>query len=395
MNTTNQEKPVLPLHLLDFFFTVSAVLLLNTVLAPVGHEGRAVAGLVTTLTLTVLWIFWRRTGATWLVPLFTAAAFASFLIADAVLAFPIQWVALIMLALTSSRALAYSYGGVLIAVTAAIHLASGSNIGRTVSESLAVLLLVAAGLSFATALNQAKVLDERRRQALRELTAANERLQRNLSDSRSLALSEERARIAAALHDGLGHRLTTIGLSLDFAHRTVDSSPELAKEEILQARGATSDALAEMRATVRAMTPVELEDGGIQSALASLAESFAGTGLTVEFRSGNPAGNTNLRDVREQSLNEHTELFLLRATQEALTNTIRHSNADLVTIDLSPSRLAIADNGPGSDEPSLHDGYGLRSLRHRAAEIGATVNIDPHGGLDNGLLLSIDFPEAS
>lgn len=395
MNTSNQEKPVLPLHLLDFFFTVSAVLLINIALAQVEQEGRTVAGLITVLVLTTLWGIWRRTDAIWPVPLFAVAAFVSFVIADAVLAFPMQWVALIMLALASSRALAYSYGGFLIAATAAIHVAGGSSIGRTISESLAVLLLVAAGLSFATALNQAKMLDDHRRQALRELTAANERLRHTLNDSRNLALSEERARIAAALHDGLGHRLTTIGLSLDFAHRTVDSSPERSKEEILHARQATSDALAEMRATVRAMTPVELEDGGIRTALSSLAESFAGTGLTVDFRSGDPDCSAPISTMQEQSLDEATELFLLRATQEALTNTIRHSNADRVTIDLSQSRLAIADNGSGSDEHSLHDGYGLRSLRHRAAEIGATVTINPHGGLDNGLLLSIDFPAAA
>ena len=96
-----------------------------------------------------------------------------------------------------------------------------------------------------------------------------------------MAVAKERERIAATLHDALGHRLTTIGLSLDYALRIPDA--EKRDSEIAHARASVSEALQEMRATVRAMKPAAHPDEDIESALSHLAESFATTSLDVEF----------------------------------------------------------------------------------------------------------------
>ena len=73
-----------------------------------------------------------------------------------------------------------------------IHIAGGSGPGRILGESLATVLIVLAGLSFAGLLLRARTLDESRRQALTDLAEANNRLQASLRDSRDLVLAQER-----------------------------------------------------------------------------------------------------------------------------------------------------------------------------------------------------------
>src|SRR5699024_9664857 len=92
--------------------------------------------------------------------------------------------------------------------------------------------------------------------ALDELEDANSELRRRLAAEEDLVVAEERARVAAALHDGLGHRLTSIGMSLDFSERMVERDPLRTREEISNARATASEALDEMRRVVRAMHPV-------------------------------------------------------------------------------------------------------------------------------------------
>lgn len=375
----DRETPAMDHRLLTFFFGVSVLLYLSVVLAdgrPTVLQvlGGGIAGL-----LIVAWTAWSRRPSTVTATGFAVVAFAAFLVADSPVSIATQWMALVVLTLGTTRMVALLYAAVTLAVTAGIHIAGGSGLGRILGESLATVLIVLAGLSFAGLLLRARTLDESRRQALTDLAEANNRLQASLRDSRDLVLAQERERVAAALHDGLGHQLTTIGLSLDFSRRMIDRDPARATEEITRAREATSSALDTMRATVRAMRPTELAEGGVRETLSSLAGSFHGTGLAVAFRS-DPGPEPE----------EATTLLILRTTQEALTNAVRHSGADRVDITLSPTRLTVADNGHGNDAaPS----FGLSSLGDRARAAGGELNTDPHGGPDGGFLLTLTLPE--
>lgn len=59
-----------------------------------------------------------------------------------------------------------------------------------------------------------------------ELVSANAQLTDAMKISRDLVLAEERARAAAELHDGLGHQLTLISMSLEYADRMREKKPE-------------------------------------------------------------------------------------------------------------------------------------------------------------------------
>jgi signal transduction histidine kinase len=88
---------------------------------------------------------------------------------------------------------------------------------------------------------------------------------------------------------------------------------------------------------------------------------------------------------------------LYRITQEALNNSLKHTQADVVkvTIHREDHRifLEITDNGPGFDPLAADDtgGLGLISMRERTEQLGGEFNIDsaPQGGTRIRVVLEV------
>lgn len=204
-----------------------------------------------------------------------------------------------------------------------------------------------------------------------------------------LALAEERARAARELHDGLGHQLTVIGMSLQYAQRMRGRDGDRAWAEIDRADSAVSDAIAYMRRWVRALHPVRVEGRTGTAALEAIAESFRGTGLTVRVQSA-PGSPTHS--------DPETELFSQRFVQEGLTNVLRHAHGTTVTVAHrevdGTVQLSVVDEDPnsraesGSTDP-IPEGFGLRSLRERAEALGGTIAAIR---TDRGFRLSAELP---
>jgi len=221
--------------------------------------------------------------------------------------------------------------------------------------------------------------------ALVQLDTVNNELRRRLDADRDLVLAHERERTARDLHDDLGHRLTAIGLSLDYAARVDDR--EAAQAELSRARDLVGESLDAMRRLVRAMHPVELGTLGDSEAFHAVAEAFRGTGIDIRV-------SVEGEDV---ALPHEHSLLLLRFVQEGLTNMVRHATAtaaDLrVRIEAQHVTAVLEDSG-GHSTPTLpvSDGFGLRSLRSRAEDLGGTLDATPIPG---GFRLSITLPHDS
>ena len=232
-------------------------------------------------------------------------------------------------------------------------------------------------------------------QLLRELAAERRTNQRLLDELRAatdvekeLMLADERARSARELHDGLGHRLTLIGMSLEYAERIRARDPEAAYAEVGQAREQASDAMAYMRRWVRALNPPrEANLSGI-AAFEAIADSFRGTGLEVVVRQ---------RGI-ERPLGHAGSLFAYRLVQEGLTNVLRHSTADRVEITVNwhnrGVEIEVGDNGAqrGTRLTETEPGFGLRSLAERAEELGGSFSARTG---ERGVVLTGTLPEAT
>lgn len=197
----------------------------------------------------------------------------------------------------------------------------------------------------------------------------------------------EQRRIGQDLHDGLGQIL--IGINL--LARTLQTALErksLPEEEQSAATIAAYalQAAAQTRLLARGLTPVQIEKGGLASALQELAKDTQTLAkVNCQFRCHQP-----LR-IDDPALATH----LYRIAQEAITNSIKHGRAGRIEIDLSDSgsdvTLAITDDGSGMPpNQNGSSGMGLQTMRYRAEMIGARLQFEPAAPRGLKVICSLD-----
>lgn len=171
----------------------------------------------------------------------------------------------------------------------------------------------------------------------------------------SMAVLEERRRIARELHDGVAQEL---------AYIVAESSGPLA--------AAAERALDESRRAIAALT--RAVDEPLDVALVQAAEEVAGR-VGVQLRIDVSADASVSPDEREA---------LIRIVREAITNAGRHGGAANVSVQLANGRgrlLRIADDGAGFDPARTRaGGFGLVSMRERAEALGGHFTLRSEAG---------------
>jgi two-component system, NarL family, sensor histidine kinase UhpB len=180
------------------------------------------------------------------------------------------------------------------------------------------------------------------------------------------AQEDERLRIAQELHDQVGQELTAVLLGLS---RIGSQAPEQLRAPVLAAQDAVRGTLEDVRRIAIELRPEALDDLGLVSALAVLADRFSQrSGLAVSERIS----------PQMPSLPAETELVVYRVAQEALTNVARHSGSRRAELALESDAdrvtLLIRDSGRGLP-PGNTPGTGMRGMRERATLIGARLEI--------------------
>ena len=205
-----------------------------------------------------------------------------------------------------------------------------------------------------------------------ELTLAfNEMLdrleeERRQSALRSLMAQEgERRRVAQELHDEVGQSLTALVLQLDRLHR---AAPAGMGHQHAEARETTRETLHEVRRIAQRLRPEALEELGLKTALAALAERVSEQGGLRVIR--------RLDDV-VPPLDPAAELVIYRIAQESLTNVLRHAAAThavlTMRVDAEAVTLQVGDDGRGVD--GAHAGAGIQGMRERALLVDARLAI--------------------
>ncbi len=285
-------------------------------------------------------------------------------------------------------------GDVFVSALPVLSLALGRSWAQTLSDVLSFMALMSVGTALGVVLSGYDVALAAQRRAIAERDAALEDTRRRMALEKELMLAHERARAAHELHDGLGHRLTQIGMSLEFAGRVRDSDPSAAWNEVAVAERTSREAVGEMRTWVRALSPVRAEGCRGVAGLEAVAASFRGTGLEVRVRD----------ELGPHVLTEAAELLMYRAVQEGLTNALRHSRARSVEILAATSGdgllVSVANDIPAERRQAVPQalvgqgdgavaGFGLGGLSERAAELGGAVTA---GRVDDSFLLTLVLP---
>ncbi|MBE8521869.1 sensor histidine kinase [Amycolatopsis sp. H6(2020)] len=188
----------------------------------------------------------------------------------------------------------------------------------------------------------------------------------------TLAVANERERLARDLHDLLGHSLTTITVKAGLARRVLESAGDIprAVEEIREVESLTRSALSDVRATVSANREVSLsaELVGARAALRA-----------AEIDADLPHAVDNVRPEFQPTFG-----YVLR---ETVTNVLRHSGAKRVRVRLGGTWLEIEDDGTATEVVA---GNGLRGLSERLAAVGGTLRTSARPG--GGLLVRAEIP---
>jgi signal transduction histidine kinase len=198
------------------------------------------------------------------------------------------------------------------------------------------------------------------------------------------AIAEERARIAREIHDGVAQSLAFAALKLDLVARVMGKDPALADAELRSAKATIREMIREVRRSIFALRPVDLERHGLVETLRRYAIDFG--------QQNDVAVDLQLAPLEGLSMKSETVLF--RIFQEAMNNVAKHARARAVRVALGPVphedavELEVEDDGVGFEPDEVGDrvttmgGLGLRQMKERVAKRGGSfvVRSRPGGG---------------
>ena len=194
--------------------------------------------------------------------------------------------------------------------------------------------------------------------------------------------NEEKLRIARELHDVVAHHISLINVQAGVALHLVDRKPEQVETALAAIKDASKEALSELRSLVGVLRDeADTAPRAPTTTLATLDEMVERTG-----HAGLTLHKSTSGDVR--TLPTPVELAAVRIAQEAITNVVRHANAQEadLRLDYGADMLTVQvddDGSGGARIDAIDEGSGLRGMRERAASLGGTLTIEaaPSGGL--------------
>ena len=184
------------------------------------------------------------------------------------------------------------------------------------------------------------------------------------------AREEERLRLRRELHDGLGPTLAALGLKVDAARAdAVAADAPAAAATLKEIRADVHAILGQIRGLARELRPPTLDSLGLVGGLRQQVDTLTAGGRTsVEIVAP---------DV--PSLPPGIEVAAYRIVVEAVTNILRHADADTATVRLAIERgvlrIDVEDDGVGVGGDGI--GVGTRAMYERAAEVGGELVIEP------------------
>lgn len=200
------------------------------------------------------------------------------------------------------------------------------------------------------------------------------------------AADAERGRWARELHDETLQGLGAVRLLLAAARRRNDhDGTGLAVDEAI---GHLEREIQNLNAIISDLRPAALDELGLRPALEALFERRGEQGaLVITSRLVLPDPNAGDR------LDPTIESTVYRVVQEALTNVVRHANAQAVDVAVTATAGAVSveirDDGHGFAADSRGAGFGLEGMRERVHLAGGNVRIESG---DEGTRVRAELP---
>jgi signal transduction histidine kinase len=187
------------------------------------------------------------------------------------------------------------------------------------------------------------------------------------------ASDAERGRWARDLHDQTLQSLGGLRVLLAAALRRSETGG--AGELLRQAIEDIEQEIANLRAMISDLRPSMLDDFGLLPALEALLERRGRDGLEIVSELGIPDP-----ELGGEGLDPELETTIYRLVQEALTNVVRHSQAQAVRVAVVAGEtevtVEVQDDGVGFDVGERATGFGVVGMRERVYLAGGAFSIE-------------------
>lgn len=259
---------------------------------------------------------------------------------------------------------------------------------RVVLDILLILVVYATTYIIFSLINYMLIQNEIIEYSLKNITIRNiekDNLYRNLKEAYSkvetITALRERNKIAAEIHDTVGHTLTTVLVELEASKRLMNKDKDLALEKMNLAQNQVRKGLNDIRGSVRVLERGE-DILDFYDSLEALIED-------TEQHSEVVIKTSIDKDIK---MNYDMGKMIFSALMEGLSNGIRHGRSTAFFFKLSHDDnkiyFSLQDNGKGT--AVISPGFGLRAMRTRVEELKGTLDATSEEG--QGFNLDITFP---
>ncbi|GFR54848.1 sensor histidine kinase [Bacillus sp. CN2] len=206
------------------------------------------------------------------------------------------------------------------------------------------------------------------------------------------AQEEERKRVSREIHDGPAQMLANVMMRSELIERIFrDRGTEDGFQEIRNLLQNVRNALYEVRRIIYDLRPMALDDLGLIPTLRKYlytTEEYNGK-VKIHFQC--------IGDTENQRLAPQFEVALFRLAQEAVTNALKHSESEEITVKVEVTAdfvvLIIKDNGKGFDikdaKQKKNKSFGLLGMKERVDLLEGTITIDSKIGLGTFIMIKV------
>jgi signal transduction histidine kinase len=203
------------------------------------------------------------------------------------------------------------------------------------------------------------------------------------SQLQSLSITEERARIAREMHDGLAQVLGYLNIQVQTLEALLKQGKNDALEaELSQMRDAIRVAHADVRENILSLRTTLASEKGLTSAIDEYLQEFGiQTGIETQFEN-EADGDLKLASV--------AEVQLVCILQEALANVRKHANAAHVNVliarkdsqggEKSSIYMRVSDDGIGFLPRDSKGRFGLQTMKERASSVNGSLVVKSDQG---------------
>lgn len=212
-----------------------------------------------------------------------------------------------------------------------------------------------------------------------------ERLEAEKTAAIILGEEQERIRMAAELHDGVGQMMSTAKMNLSALEQELADGDAGIREKYNGIIKLVDASCAEIRQVAHDLAPFWVMKLGLEDALKRLTQKAGGSMVQINLYC----------DPLPTSLDKVMSSTLFRVIQECINNALKHARASHIDVAVNLEKngisVTVEDDGVGfSLSETAASGIGMENIRRRTHYLNGTVEWDSSPG--NGTLVAISIP---